>query len=266
MPRQSSSPALARSSTALALSCAASPPICRARAQQGFFPINSRPMRMSAVALAYFSQQPRWPQWHGSPSTTTTMWADFAAHAVRAAHHLAVQHHAAAHAGAECDEYAAAHAARGAESALRQCRGVGVIVHGYGQAEAIVQARHQRHAHPAEVVAEGHQAGPRVLLAGDAHAHGGKFRRVAATFADEAAAEPYHVRGDVLKIAADAVGQPALASICPLSSTMPALAVVPPTSMPMYNMVIPHFLPAGRAWRAPCGDAPVPARRCSPSA
>ena len=70
---QSPSPALARSSTALALSLLASPSICLARAQSGFFFINALPMRMIAVALAYFSQQPRWPQLQGSPSTTTIM-------------------------------------------------------------------------------------------------------------------------------------------------------------------------------------------------
>ena len=130
--------------------------------------------------------------------------ADLAGRAARAAEDAPVDDDAAAHAGSKGDEYAAAHAARGAKGAFGQRRGVGVVVDENGQAQAVPQARHQGHVHPAEVVAEGDQAAVGILLAGDAHAHGGEFLHRAPAFADDAAAEIHHIGGDVLKGAIDA--------------------------------------------------------------
>ena len=109
--------------------------------------------------------------------------AYLAAHAVEAAPHLAADHDASAHAGAQGEEHAGIRASADAGNALGQTGHGGVVIDEDGLVDVLLEGLTQGNVLPAQVGAEGDNAGLLVGNAGNANADGGQLDEgVAALF------------------------------------------------------------------------------------
>ena len=125
------------------------------------------------MPLAYCSKQPRLPQPHSRPSGTTRMWPISAADAERAAEQLAVEHDAAADAGADGDQQQVVDVLAGAEGELAPGRGVRVVLDDDRQVDPLLEVGLEVHVAPGEVGREHHRRPGLVDVAGRADADGG---------------------------------------------------------------------------------------------
>ena len=122
---------------------------------------SSRASRTSALPEAYCSQQPAVAALAAVAVRDDLHVPELAGHPVGAAEHPAVDHQRAADAGAERDAEDEAVPDAGTEPALRERRGVGVVVDHHGETDSGHQRVAQRLVAPVEVRGE-HHHGERV--------------------------------------------------------------------------------------------------------
>ena len=140
----------------------------------------ARASRTSAEPLAYCSRQPRLPQPHRHAVRHDPQVADLGADAEGAAVQRAVEHDAAADAGADGDQQQVVDVVAGAEGELAPRRGVGVVLDDDRQVDALLELGPEVDVAPGDVGRE-HDHGARLVdVAGGADADRGRCRGASA--------------------------------------------------------------------------------------